>query len=248
MSYASYLDQEKYRNEFNSKAYLNSMFCDAEVFMSEMQILVDFYSHFEKDSLQVLDYAAGPSIMAIIPAVPKASKIIMADYLVDNRKELKKWLKEDSESFDWTPTIKQIMSLEGKNAMDGVQNRVAFLREKIKAVVHCDLAADPIIDQGYEGPYDVVNCNGLLDAICPTKDVFVQSVQKLASLVKKGGYLIADTDESDSYSVAGATFSTPLSVTKDDIQKAFSKAGFSIFQFTTFVSFDKATLTIAQKR
>jgi len=87
---ASYLDQEKYRNEFNPKAYLNSMFCNAEVFTSEMQLLVDFYRQFPNDK---------------------------------------------------------------------VQNREAFMRKKVEAVVHCDLAADPIIAKGYEGPYDVVNCN-----------------------------------------------------------------------------------------
>ena len=60
---------------------------------------------------------------------------------------------------------------EKNPSKDEAENCVAFLRKKIEAVVHCDLAADPIIDKGYEGPYDVVNCNGLLDTICPTKDI-----------------------------------------------------------------------------
>ena len=58
-----------------------------------------------------------------------------------------------------------------------------------------------------------MSCNGLLDAICPTKDLFVRSVQKLASLVKKGCYFIADTDKSDSYSVADARLHLPVAIT-----------------------------------
>ena len=57
-----------------------------------------------------------------------------------------------------------------------------------------------------KGPYDVVTAMGLLDATCPTKDLFVQSAQKLASLVNKGSYFIADIDEADSYSVGDTVF------------------------------------------
>ena len=248
MDSGSYLDQERYKNEFDPKAYLNSMFCNAEVFESELQLLVDFYGQFKKDSLQVLDYAAGPSLLYMLPAIQKASKITMADYLVQNRAELRKWVQQDSSAFDWKPAIKQVMSFGGQNPKEeAIQDLETSMREKIKAIVHCDIAADVIIQNGHEGPYDVVNCTGLLDAVCSTKDLFVDSVRKLASLVKQGGYFIANTDESESYTVAAATFCTPLCISKDDLLEAFSKAGLSIVRSKTFVSFDKSTLVIAQK-
>jgi len=78
--------------------------------------------------------------------------------------------------------------------------------------------------------------------------VFIESVKKVATLVKKGGYFIADSDGSESFSVADTTFYTPLNASNDDIYEAYSKADLSILKSTTFVSFDKTTLTIAHKK
>ena len=65
----------------------------------------------------------------------------MADYLIQNREELNKWLEQDPESFDWIPANMSCLWKE-KSSKYEVKNRVVFLREKVEA--HCDLAADPI--------------------------------------------------------------------------------------------------------
>ena len=104
-------------------------------------------------------------------AVQKASKIVLSDFLQQNREEIKKWLEDQPDAFDWTSAIASSLTLEGKHSdCDEVGKHTAMLRDKITAVVPCDLATENIIAEGYEGPYDIVNCIGVLDAICATKD------------------------------------------------------------------------------
>ena len=224
---AEYLDQEKYRDSFDPKVYLASEYCDPLVNNPDIQLDVDFYAAFPDDSLIILEYSGGPSLIDVIAAAPKASKIIFADYAKSNRDEIQKWIDKDPEAFDWTPTVQHVLALEGKGTdTTEVEKREECLRRSIKAVVHCDLAADPIVEKGYEGPYDVVNCSGVLDVICETKEQYMCGMKKMSALVKKGGYLIVtgNTEDEDTYT-AGATFTTPLDITEDDMKEAFTAAG-----------------------
>lgn len=245
---ADYLDQLKYITEWNPKAYLASIFCDPIKFNAELKQTVDFYSSFSNDSLTVLDYSGGPSLLRMLIAAPKASKIIFSDFLKQNREEVKIWLNDDFGAFDWKPAIKHCLNLEG-GADDAVNiyKRESMLREKINAVIPCDFTSDNFIEGGYEGPYDVVSCTGVLDAICQTKEQFIECIKKLSTLVRVGGYLIITTDDSESYNVSETEFVTPFYLTDDEIQEIFLAAGISEVSFKTIMTFDEAVLSIGHK-
>ena len=242
---ASYLDQKKYQNEFDSRAYLNSTFCDPDI--HEIRHITEFYSSFPVNSLDILDYSGGPSLLNLINAAPKASKIIFAEYAEQNKKEVNKWLNDEPDAFDWTPAVKYCLEVEGLPTDNvEIQKRQALLRKKIEAVVHCDLAEKNIIEECYMGPYDVVTCIGVLDAICATRDQFSGSVKKISTLVKKDGYLIITTDGSEGY-VAGAEFITPLTVTAEDCKEDFTAAGFTKISCFSYTTFADVVMTIGQK-
>lgn len=186
----------------------------------------------------------------MIPAVPKASKIVFTDYLKQNRDEVKKWLDGEPGAFDWTPAIECSLDLEGRSPnKTEIQLREAMLRDKIHAVVHCDLAVDNLVEEGYAGPYDVVNCTGVLDAICATLEEFADGVKKLSSLVKKDGYLIVNLDKnSDSYLVSNAEFVNPIVLTEEDLKNAYTAAGFVGITMKTYRTIDTYILVIGQKQ
>ena len=117
-------------------------------------------------------------------------------------------------------------------------------------MVHCDLASPKIVEEGYEGPYDVVNCDGVLDDLSKTKEQFMEGVKKLSSLVKKGGYLMITTDDADSYSFSGIEFINLLEISQEDIQEAFFAAGFINVSYRCYMPYYDdtiLTLTIGQK-
>ena len=246
-----YLDQDKYIKEFNPKGYFNSYLCDPKVFSQEISHLVHFYSStFSDNSLCILEYSGGPSLLHLVPAALKASKIVFSDYLQQNRIEVNKWLSNDPGAFDWTSCIEQTLILEGETPDEiKIQKRAATLREKVHAVVSCDLSSSSLVERGYEGPYDVVNCTGVLDSICSTVEQFSLGVKKLSSLVKGGGYLILNNDyTSESYFVGDAEFVTPLNVTESDIKDAFYSSGFSEVAFESYCASERYTLAIGHKK
>lgn len=61
----------------------------------------------------VLNFGAGPTIHAVISASTKFSKITLADYTEDNRAELKKWIDNDEDKFDWSLFFNYVAYLEG---------------------------------------------------------------------------------------------------------------------------------------
>ena len=246
-----YLDQDKYVKEFNPKGYLNSYWCDPIIFSPEISHLVRFYSKFQDDSLSILEYSGDPSLLHMVPAALKASKIVFSDYLQQNRIEVNKWISNDPGAFDWSSCIERTLKLEeeGKTPEEiKIQKRAATLREKIHAVVSCDLSSSSLVERGYEGPYDVVNCTGVLDSICSTVEQFSLGVKKLSSLVKGGGYLILNNDyTSESFFIGDAEFVTPLIVTESDIKDAFYSSGFSEVAFESYCASERYTLAIGHK-
>ena len=243
-----YNNQFKYKNEWDARGYLNSKYCDPVQFNMEFQYTIDFVSSYRENSLSILEYSGGPSILKLINLVPTASEIVFSDFLEPNRLEVKKWLDDDPSAFDWKPAIKHCLKLEGScGDAEDIYKRESMLRDKIKAVVHCDLTSHNIVEEGYEGPYDLVNCDGVLDDICTSKEQFAEGVKKLSSLVKKGGYLMITTDDTDSYSFSGIEFINVLDLSKEDIQDAFLATGLVNVSCKCYMSYDDTFLTIGQK-
>ena len=245
---AGYLDRLKYIKEWDPKAYLSSKYCDPLQYNIELQHTIDFYSSFPDNSLTILEYSGGPSLLKMISVVPKASKIIFSDFLEQNRHEVKIWLDNEPGAFDWKPAIKHCLKLEGGcGDVKDIRKRESMLQDKIKAVIHCDLASENIIEEGFRGPYDVVNCDGVLDAICKTKEQFIEGVKKLSTLLKKGGHLIVTTDDSDSYGFSDVEFITPIDINQSILEEAFLAAGFIDVSCKSYSSYAFSFLTIGQK-
>ena len=184
-------DAEKYVQTFFEKPELC---CHAELMVKS---LARFYtgtiSGVAPNSLKILDYGCGPSIGLSISAAPKASEIILADYSPGNREYVQKWLDKSPTLCDhWSPYFKHVVqTLEGGSEEAAVQ-RQDMLREKIKAVLPCDLREEVFIpdEYGKKGSYDVVMSFLCLESCCKDSPSYERGFEKLVSLVKKGGYFL----------------------------------------------------------
>ena len=61
-----------------------------------------------------------------------------------------------------------------------------MLRKVVKVVVHCDVLAEPPIEKGFEGLYDVLIESGCLLAACSTTESFKKGLVTLSRLLKSG--------------------------------------------------------------
>ena len=189
-----------------------------------------FYDAFHKmpENLKVLDYGSGPSLMPAMTAVTKASEIILCEYSPKNREVLRQWLHGEDASFDWTPHFDFVVrQLEGNLMEEAVKERQKQVRETVKAVVHCDLTEDPLIEKGYDQVYDAVISSLVIDTVPQTFEEFAMLLKRLGGLVKQGGALLLYfvEDPSGFYLVGDNKFYT-FSVTSQSAESAVAAAGF----------------------
>ena len=175
--------------EFDAEGYLANRCSDVnrkERVLYPLEMLHKEFSPLP-NSLKILDYGTGPVIMTVILAAAKASEIVLADRSVSNRNSLRLWLNNEPGAFNWTPFFEHVVhKLEGKG-MDEVARREAAVRSKVKNVVSADFHGSRIIQDGYEGDYDVVSSSCCLESSCSERETFKRNLEKLSALVKPGG-------------------------------------------------------------
>ena len=183
---------------FDPSAYLKLRFTTVDRFHGRvefpMQKLHEIYSSLPR-SLKILEYGAGPSIANVISAASHASEVVMCEYYADNRQALHSWLRNDDGAFNWSHFFDYaVQRLEGKSAQEA-RKRQEVLRSVVTDVVHCNINEDPIIEEGYEGPYDVISTSCCLTCSCVTREAFKSNVAKIAALLKPGGRIIMFEEE-----------------------------------------------------
>ena len=93
---------------------------------------------------------------------------------------------------DWSKYTEYVVrELEGDTTEGAVERREKTMREKIKEIIPCDASnPDSFFDAEYQTrQYDIVQCNSCLEGVVNSREAFSNSVTRLASFVKPGGYL-----------------------------------------------------------
>ena len=138
------------------------------------------------DDLKILDCGCGPSLDNSISAAPKAAEIVMADYCKPNRDHMKEWLK-GAVKHDLSNYIKYSRPNIGADIEKAVAEVENELRSKTKAVVWCDFTKDKLIEEGYEGPYDVVMSFLCLEDAAGDSEEYVSNLKRILSLLQVNG-------------------------------------------------------------
>ena len=224
-----------YDDNFDVSTYVNDHMVDSEILEFSLVCLNECFSAIDsgENGLTVLDYGCGPNLATQISAASKATEIVLADYCKPNRDFTKKWLAADPSAHDWSFYFKHVVeTLEGKSHQESIE-RQKVLRDKVKAVVACDLTKDQFIEEEYEGPYDVVKSLLCLGVPATNKDEYIilSFLRKLACLVKINGTLLFSDVTVESakwcpYKVGSKEFD-PFNIPTEDIVSMLRAAGFS---------------------
>ena len=193
--------QDTYATHFAPIPYLKRLYGNSEFTLYCNFILKSLHQFFQlhadlfpaNGELQVLDYGCGPVICNVISASKHAKSITMAEYTPQGRELVEEWLNGSLTSFDWSPHFDYIVqTLEGKSEEEA-RERERNLRKKMKGVVSCDLTKDPPIDPQHLGPYDILVCSLVINTTSSSIEEYQSQMNRLASLIKKGGYLLLVT-------------------------------------------------------
>ena len=169
-----------------------------------------------------------------ISAALQASEIVMADYAEQNRKEVQLWVDKEPAAMEWSPFFKYVLTtLEGKSEQEAVA-REDELRKRIKAIVSCDITADPPIQPGYEGLYDVVLACLAIGCAYSSVAGYETGVAKLAKLVKPGGKLCLyeNIGSGSIFYAVGSEIFYSLILPQDVLTGILAKLGFQDIRVT----------------
>lgn len=221
---------------FDSRGYLYARFSNVEERNLRMWTPLigchEACKSLPSHTLKVLDYGSGPVIQNCISLCANATEVVFAELEANNRVAIQLWMVDDKSAFNWSPHFDSVVQkLEGRSERES-REREQKLRSIVKGVVHCNILEDPIIEKGFEGPYDVVLEAGSLQCASMSIQNFKDNIKKLSKLVKPGGTLmswgdhIVTKEECVVYSAGDRKFSC-LSLTKEVVESAFCEAGFS---------------------
>ena len=160
----------------------------------------------------MLELGGGPTLYQLISASGAVRSMVFSDYLPDNRAAVNHWLDGASDAHSWRAFVEYVLMLENAPVdAQRVAEREAHLRERIEAVIPCDIRRDdPLSDTDHRGDtFDVVSMLFVLEAVDCSKEACFAYLRNVDRLVKPGGHLVIGTIIGTSaYTVAGNSLHT----------------------------------------
>ena len=140
----------------------------------------------------ILCFGCGPTLHHMFLAAPRATEIILADYIPENLAEIERWRRQDAGAHDWTPFVRYTLQCEsGREPTEGeIDDRMSLLRGKITALVHADASlADPL-GPAYRGRFAGVLSPYCAEATTSDKATWIRHCRNIATLVRPGGLFL----------------------------------------------------------
>lgn len=198
----------------------------------ENRALLDFFHRVYQlipTQNRLLEIGGGPTIYQLISASSKVNEIVFSEYLAANRKEIEKWLKEDSSAYNWDKYFHYVLKLEGrKTSKTNLSKIKTRLRNKIKEIIKCDLfQTNPIGPKRYND-FGVVSVNFCVEAVSDKERDFLLFMSRITKLVRKKGYLVMSICKRASYWKLGDLYFVNFPVDEKYMANLLKKLNFKI--------------------
>ncbi|CEF64842.1 Methyltransferase, NNMT/PNMT/TEMT family and Putative NNMT/PNMT/TEMT methyltransferase, nematoda family-containing protein [Strongyloides ratti] len=175
---------KEHNEKFNPQHYLEGFYKTAKEDVA-MQIVLFFLP------------GAGPTVYIPIVLRNRSRNIFTSDYAKINREELKKWIVNDKNSFDWSNVCNWIASIEA--GCEKPQEMQDNARMKMRGVLEVNVFDDyPIKDIFYKvnddvvlpKQFDLVTTIFCLEYATETLEDYEKAVKNTIGLIKIDGYLL----------------------------------------------------------
>ncbi|XP_063799280.1 indolethylamine N-methyltransferase-like isoform X2 [Pseudophryne corroboree] len=174
----------------------------------------------------LIDFGSGPTIYQVLTACDVFNNIILSDLLEQNRAELQKWLRKDPDALDWTHMIKCVCELEGNR--ENYEEKAEKLRSKVKQVLKCDALKSNPYDPIVLPPADCLLTCLCLENPCKDMESYCNVLKNFKNLLNPGGHLLVLSMVNATFYYVGNKRITVLTVSQNDLEMAFKKAGYEI--------------------
>ncbi len=183
--------------------------------------LRDIGKHFDT----ALDLGCGPVLHHAAQVVPWVDRLDMADFQDSNLDEIRRWLRQDPDAFDWSIFFGGkggVLDAEGGRG-GTLAEREAMLRAKVNLQL-CDLRETQPL--GRAARYPLVVSYYCTEWVIPELAGWHETMRKVASLVSPGGWLFLAGVHDTQFCVINNRRVPCARITEAEIRKAYSELGF----------------------
>ncbi|XP_073471569.1 nicotinamide N-methyltransferase-like isoform X1 [Aquarana catesbeiana] len=227
---------ETYLSSFDPKAYLTSFYTGSREGSILKFRLQKLYETFGPGGIQgdvLIDIGSGPTIHQLLSACESFPYIIASDFTDQNRQELKKWLENDPEAFDWSEIVKTVCEIEG-NGRDKWEEKQNKLRSRILKVLKCDVTRSNPLDPIEVPAADCLVTSLCLETACKDLETYHCSIQNITRLLRPGGHLVLIGALGNTYYMVQQKAFSALSLDEDVVRGAITQAGYTIQSMDIF--------------
>jgi len=220
-------EEDKYALEFDPREYLN------EYYLVEPEIEDKFVVGFMVKALRkmrpdllTLEFGGGPTLFAVATLAPQAREIHFCDYIPASLVEVRHWLDNRPDAFDWDPYIRLTLEIERQpTTPEAVTERSAEMRRKVTRLTRCDALSETPLGP-CELQYDLVVAQAVTDTAASSVSEWMQIMRNIGTLVAPGGwFLISVLTGTRSYVVGEKQFPY-VDLSDADIYRGYIAAGF----------------------
>jgi hypothetical protein len=166
-----------------------------------------------------IEIGAGPTLFGVLSIAPYVKKIDIAEYLPQNREEVKNWVDEKENAFNWDHAVKYLLNL---NSKEGTTNSIAeytdLTRKKVEKIIPCDISQHWPLSEKKE-KYDLLLSLFCADSCTDSKVEWMHYMHNLLHVLKPGGTaLIGALKDCESYRVGNKYFPC-ANVSEKDIER-----------------------------
>lgn len=178
---------------------------------------------------RALAFGVGPTVHHLLALAPWAEAIDAADYLSENLREVRCWLRQAPGAHDWSAFTRHVLACEGTRQVDedAVRGREALARRAIARLLHGDAGRDPAVRRvpGTAEGYDLVLSCYCAESATADKGTWALYLRNTLRLVRPGGrFLMAALRRCQGYTVGSRVFPC-ADIDEGDLTRLLDRTG-----------------------
>ncbi len=175
----------------------------------------------------VLEVGCGPTVHHILPFVPYASELHMADYLPENLEEVRRWVRTHPTPTSGTSTRRSSWSSSAarrrpQRFTSGSRRRAS----KVRQLLPCDLTTPHILTQPVT--YEVVSAFYCTEEVGIDIAAWEAVMANLCRTVAPGGMLYLSCLRNTDYYLVGDTRYPCARISEEDLRRVLPALGFDM--------------------
>lgn len=219
--------EDQYTLEFDPREYLYEYYGVAPDIEDEfvVEFMVKALRNMPPDLL-TLEFGGGPTLFAVATLAPHSREIHFCDFVPTSLNEVRCWLEDEPDAFDWSSYIKLTLEIEGiPTTPAAVADRTAEMRRKVTRLVTCNALDSAPLGQ-CDTQYDLIVAQTVTDTAARNVPEWMQIMRNISTAVAPGGWLLISVLTGTSGYIVGEKHFTYVDLSDEDIYRGYLAAGY----------------------